>query len=43
MAGAYRRLLERIATNPQIVLEARPSLSRWEKGWVLMRSIAGGA
>jgi phytoene synthase len=40
MAGAYRRLLEHIAAAPAIVLEARPSLRRWEKGWVLARSLA---
>jgi 15-cis-phytoene synthase len=40
MAGAYRRLLEHIAAAPAIVLQARPSLRRWEKGWVLARSLA---
>jgi 15-cis-phytoene synthase len=43
MAGAYRRLLEHIAAEPRIVLEARPSLRRWEKGWVLARSLARSA
>ena len=43
MAGAYRRLLEHIAAAPAIVVRARPSLRRWEKGWVLARSLARSA
>jgi phytoene synthase len=43
MAGSYRRLLERIAVHPERVLAGRPSLRRWEKGWVLARSLAGSA
>ncbi len=43
MAGAYRRLLEHIAAEPAIVVRARPSLRRWEKGWVLARSLARSA
>jgi phytoene synthase len=39
MAGAYRRLLEQIASEPAIVLDRRLSLSPWEKGWVLARSL----
>jgi 15-cis-phytoene synthase len=42
MSGSYRRILERIADDPSIVLRARPSLRGWEKGWVLTRSLAGG-
>jgi phytoene synthase len=43
MAGAYRRLLARIASEPALVLTGRPSLSAWEKGWVLARSLARAA
>jgi phytoene synthase len=43
MAGSYRMLLERIAAHPELVLAGRPSLRRWEKGWVLARSLAGSA
>jgi phytoene synthase len=41
MAGKYRRLLERIATDPAVVLRERISLRPWEKGLVLARSLAG--
>jgi phytoene synthase len=41
MAGSYRYLLERIAADPRLVLGRRPSLRSWEKGWVLVRSVAG--
>jgi phytoene synthase len=40
MAGSYRRLLQRIAADPELVLGGRPSLRRWEKGWVLAQSLA---
>ena len=43
MAGAYRRLLERIALHPQLVLQGRPGLRRWEKGLVLAQSLARSA
>lgn len=43
MAGSYRRLLERIAVRPELVLDGRPSLRRWEKGWVLAQSLARSA
>jgi len=39
MAGKYRRLLERIATEPTLVLQGRLSLRPWEKGLVLARSL----
>jgi phytoene synthase len=42
MTGAYRRLLERIASEPELVLRGRVSLRRWEKGLVLARSLIGG-
>jgi phytoene synthase len=42
MVDSYRRLLERIAAKPERALASRPSLPRWEKGWVLVRSLAGG-
>ncbi len=41
MAGKYRRLLERIAADPSLVLRGRLSLRRWEKGLVLARSLTG--
>jgi phytoene synthase len=41
MAGSYGLLLERIAANPSIVLDRRPSLHTWQKGWVVARSLAG--
>jgi phytoene synthase len=41
MAGKYRRLLERIAADPAVVLRERISLRPWEKGLVLARSLAG--
>jgi len=41
MAGKYRRLLERIAAEPSLVLRGRLSLRPWEKGLVLARSLAG--
>ena len=43
MAGSYQRLLERIAGRPEVVLGGRPSLRRWEKGWVLAQSLARSA
>jgi len=43
MAGAYRRLLERIATHPELVRQGRPRLRRWEKGLVLAQSLARSA
>ena len=43
MAGAYRRLLERIAVHPEVVLSGRPTLRRWEKGLVLAQSLARSA
>jgi 15-cis-phytoene synthase len=43
MAGAYRRLLERMAAEPGAALRSRPSLRPWEKGWVLARSLARAA
>jgi phytoene synthase len=41
MAGKYRRLLERMASDPAVVLRGRLSLRPWEKGLVLARSLAG--
>jgi len=43
MAGAYRRLLERIALRPDLVLRGRPRLRRWEKGLVLAQSLTRSA
>jgi len=41
MTGIYRRLLTRIETHPDAVLEQRMSLPTWEKAWVAARSLAG--
>jgi 15-cis-phytoene synthase len=41
MAGIYRRLLERIAADPESALTTRLSLSRWDKTMVAARSLAG--
>jgi phytoene synthase len=41
MAGKYRRLLERIEREPEIVFQGRLRLRRWEKGLVLAQSLAG--
>jgi phytoene synthase len=41
MVGSYRVVLERIAAQPKLALERRPSLRSWEKGLVLVRSLAG--
>jgi 15-cis-phytoene synthase len=43
MAGGYRRLLERIALDPDLVFRGRPKLRRWEKGLVLAQSLARSA
>ncbi|HLI15225.1 MAG TPA: presqualene diphosphate synthase HpnD [Acidimicrobiales bacterium] len=41
MAGIYRRLLERIESDPLAVVDRRVSLPTWEKAWVAARSLAG--
>jgi len=41
MAGIYRRLLERIASNPHAVLEGRTSLPGSEKALVAAQALAG--
>ncbi len=43
MTTSYRRLLERIAVTPSLVLGSRVSLPTWEKGLVLARALVGGA
>jgi phytoene synthase len=43
MAGIYRRLLERIERDPEVVRDRRLSLSTREKVWIAARSLAGGA
>jgi phytoene synthase len=43
MAGVYRRLLDRIERDPELVLRERLSLAGWEKGWVAVRSLAAVA
>ena len=39
MAGKYRRLLERIQSDPALALRGRLALRPWEKGLVLARSL----
>ena len=39
MSGIYRRLLERIAAEPQAILEGRVSLRTWTKVGVAARSL----
>lgn len=41
MTGIYRRILERIAQDPDAVLHRRISLPTWEKAWLAARSLAG--
>jgi phytoene synthase len=41
MAGIYRRLLERIAAQPEAVLRGRMSLSGREKAMVAVQALAG--
>ncbi|MEU1786480.1 presqualene diphosphate synthase HpnD [Streptomyces sparsogenes] len=41
MAGIYRRLLERIARDPEAVLRGRVSLPGREKAYVAVRGLAG--
>jgi len=41
MTGIYRRILERIAREPEEVLHKRISLPAWEKAWLAARSLAG--
>jgi len=41
MAGIYRRLLERIAADPQAVLRGRVSLPGREKAYVALRGLTG--
>ena len=43
MAGIYRRLLDRIAGQPELILDRRLSLSGWEKAGVAMRALAGSS
>jgi 15-cis-phytoene synthase len=42
LTASYRRLLERIAAKPALVLERRLRLGKLEKGYVLARSLIGG-
>jgi phytoene synthase len=41
MTGIYRRILDRIAIQPEAVMERRISLPAWEKTWVALRSLTG--
>jgi phytoene synthase len=41
MAGIYRRLLDRIAAEPEAVLCGRMSLSAGEKATVAVKALAG--
>jgi phytoene synthase len=40
MTGIYRRILDRIAREPNEILERRISLPTWEKAWLAARSLA---
>lgn len=40
MTGIYRRVLQRILSDPALVLKGRISLPTWEKAWVATRSLA---
>jgi phytoene synthase len=42
MAGIYRRLLERIAADPEQAVQRRMSLPAREKAWVAARGMIGG-
>jgi phytoene synthase len=42
MAGIYRRLLDRIETDPQEAVRRRVSLPAREKAWVALRGMLGG-
>ena len=42
MAGIYRRLLERIAADPEEAVRRRMSLPAREKAWVVARGMIGG-
>jgi 15-cis-phytoene synthase len=41
MTGIYRKILERIAREPDEILQRRISLPAWEKAWLAARSLAG--
>jgi 15-cis-phytoene synthase len=41
MTSIYRRILERIARQPDEILQRRISLPVWEKAWLAARSLAG--
>jgi 15-cis-phytoene synthase len=41
MTGIYRRILDRIAEDPDEILRRRISLPAWEKAWLAARSLAG--
>jgi phytoene synthase len=41
MAGVYRTLLRRIERDPEAVLSTRVSLTKWQKGLIAARSLAG--
>jgi 15-cis-phytoene synthase len=43
MAGVYSRLLARIEGQPELVLEGRITLPRWEKGWTAVRGLVAAS
>jgi len=43
MSGIYRRVLDRIETDPELARASRVSLPVWEKAWVAIRSLASAA
>lgn len=43
MTGPYRRLIERLASEPALALQSRVVLPTWEKRWAVVRSVVGAA
>jgi phytoene synthase len=43
MAGVYGRLLARIERQPELVLEGRITMPRWEKGWTAVRGLVAAS
>ena len=43
MAGIYRRLLDRIESQPRRALAKRMTLPAWEKAWVALASLRAAA
>jgi 15-cis-phytoene synthase len=43
MTSAYRKLIERIAADPELPLQRRVSLSSWQKRVIVARSVVGAS